>query len=367
MTKARSRLTGLLTAALVALCYLAAVEGVLRFLPVATGLRSVAVDEAQPIFHYEPNRPFVYSAGWRMRQVNRGRVNNAGWVNDQDYHRDAALPLIAIIGDSYIEAEMVPYAGTVQGRLAAALEGRFRVYSVAASGAPLSEFLVYAGYAVRELGARAVVINIANYDFAGSDSRYGNPLGMWVYGGEGGDRGPRLIPYRPSGLRVAVRHSALLRYLVLNLRLGRQVTAAQLAGSDAIGIAAANAAPPAEPASRAAAAQAVIADFFRDLPRLVDLPPERVMFLMDGARYPEPASGAAGDEARSRRDFRTAAEARGYEAVDLAPLFFACYRQDGSRFEVPGDHHWNAAGHAVAAAGVLSSRLLANLAAAANR
>ncbi len=115
----------------------------------------------------------------------RGRVNNAGWVNEQDYVRDDRLPLIAVIGDSYIEAQMVPYAQTLQGRLAAALKGRARVYSFAASGAPLSEFAVYAAYAMREFGAAAVVINIANYDFADSDAAYNRPAGMWVYDGAG--------------------------------------------------------------------------------------------------------------------------------------------------------------------------------------
>ena len=72
-------------------------EIVLRFLPVATGLHSVAVDSAQPVFHFQPNFDFVYSRGWTLRDVVRGRVNNAGWVNDQDYARDAATPLIAVI------------------------------------------------------------------------------------------------------------------------------------------------------------------------------------------------------------------------------------------------------------------------------
>ena len=40
-----------------------------------------------------------------------------------------------------------PHAETLQGRLAADVEGRGRVYSFAASGAPLSQYLVWAEYA----------------------------------------------------------------------------------------------------------------------------------------------------------------------------------------------------------------------------
>jgi hypothetical protein len=354
---ARARLRSLLVVAIVTVCYLAAAEIVLRFLPVATGLSSVAVSERQPIFHFEPNRPFVYSQGWRLNQVNRGRINNAGWVNDQDYRRDDRLPLIVVIGDSYVEAAMVPYGDTVQGRLAAALKGRFRVYSVAASGAPLSEFPVYAGYAVHELGASAIVFSITNYDFATSDIAYNAPLGMWVYGGAGNDRRLQLVPYRPGRLRLAVRHSALLRYLVLNLQLGRKLIAANRIASLAP-LRSAVAAPDAQ-TTRFAASEGVVSDFFRDLPRLADLPAERVLFVMDGFRYPQRAAAEeGGDTDRLRQGFRAAAEARGYRTVDLDPIFFARYRQSGGGFEMPGDRHWNSAGHAVAAAGVLSSGLL---------
>ena len=60
---------------------------------------------------------------------------------------------------------MVPYAETLYGRLARTLRGRLRVYSFGASGAPLSQYLIWAGHAVREYGARAVVINVVGNDF----------------------------------------------------------------------------------------------------------------------------------------------------------------------------------------------------------
>ena len=60
---------------------------------------------------------------------------------------------------------MVPYAQTLYGRLAEKLAGRFRVYSFGALGASLSQYLIWAGHAVREYGARAVVINLVGNDF----------------------------------------------------------------------------------------------------------------------------------------------------------------------------------------------------------
>lgn len=356
-SKTRGWLSALVTAAFVTLAYLVVAEVVLRFLPVATGLHSVAVNNAQPIFHFEADRDFVYSRGWNLREVVRGRVNNAGWVNEQDYVRTDKLPLIAVIGDSYIEAQMVPYPETLQGRLAAALKGRARVYSFAASGAPLSELAVYAGYAVREFGAAAVVINMANYDFADSDDTFNRPAGMWVYDDTGDDKRLKLIPYRPGWLREIVQHSALARYLLLNLYLDRPLISAHLIASLTPVRAAIAAEPDAE--SRLAASSAIIPLFFRDLARLVDLPPSRVLFVMDGAHYPR--TPLEDYTSRLRQGFRAAAEAGGYSTVDLEPLFFARYRQQATIFEISGDPHWNGEAHAVAAEGVMSSRLIADL------
>ena len=52
-----------------------------------------------------------------MHRVRHGRSNNEGWIDEQDYRRDDPTPLLAIVGDSYIEAQMVPYADTMQARL----------------------------------------------------------------------------------------------------------------------------------------------------------------------------------------------------------------------------------------------------------
>lgn len=60
---------------------------------------------------------------------------------------------------------MVPYEQTLHARLAAAAQDKFRVYSFAASGAPLSQYLIYARHAIDEWGAEALVINVVGNDF----------------------------------------------------------------------------------------------------------------------------------------------------------------------------------------------------------
>jgi hypothetical protein len=92
-------------------------EIMLRFLPVSGGAYTTAVNAAQPILHFEPNRTFTAAVGPRLEYVNRGKINNAGWVSDQTYDSTATTPLLALIGDSYIEAFIVPYRESLQSRV----------------------------------------------------------------------------------------------------------------------------------------------------------------------------------------------------------------------------------------------------------
>ncbi len=365
MPKARTWLFAALAALASIAGWLIVAEVALRFLPVASGLRSVAVDAANPVFHFEPNRPYVYSHGWRMDYVNRGRVNNAGWVNDQDYRRpDSGLePLIAVIGDSFIEAQMVPYAETLQGRLARALAGEFRVYSFAGSGAPLSQYLVWAQHAVRAYGARAVVINVVVNDFDESHIAYRTSPGFWLYApDQSGALELRLLPLRRGVLWTLAQQSALARYLLINLKLSVYVLNVPWLRGLLIGRPAYAQGPGTADDTRLANSRAVIDAFLRDPPRMVELPKDRVVLTVDGYRYPglkDASEGSYFD--RMRKALLERAAAQGYEAIDLDPLFLARHRATGERFDFPDDPHWSANGHAVATDAVLASRMLRTL------
>ncbi len=114
-------------------------EVVLRFTPTISSLERRAVDRDNSTARDQPDREFTWPTGWFFYLVNRGRINGAGFVNAQEYVAETPEPLLAIVGDSYVEALMVPYEATIQGRLARELSARGRVYSFAMSGAPLSQ------------------------------------------------------------------------------------------------------------------------------------------------------------------------------------------------------------------------------------
>ena len=361
VSRSRHFVLALIAVSLTVFVCLGSAEIALRFLPVSSGLRSQPVNAKNPVFHFTPDRDLTFSHGWNFEMVNHRHVNNDGWVNDQNYKKDDHTPLLAIIGDSYIEALMVPYAKTLNGRLAKELNDRLRVYSFGASGAPLSQYLIWAGYAVREYGARAVVINVVGNDFDESHIAHNTGPGWWVYvPGLDGNLSLRLIEYNPNWLRAVLSNSSLARYLFFNLQFTntwRQIRSFFFGSPDMAAPRYAGNTGAEADLSRVRASLAAIDAVFRDLPAIVGLPPNRVLFTVDGFRYPDAAATGRGTYFDlMRRAFCSKAESLGYEVIDLDPLFFEHYAAHGLRFEYPQDGHWNETGHAVAAKAVLESK-----------
>ncbi len=366
--KTKTLVFAVATIALSIMLFLGLAEVALRFLPVATGLRTMAVTQQSPVFRLMQNQDYVYSRDWNFSLANRGRVNNAGFVNAQDYARNGA-PLLAVIGDSYIEALMVPYARTVHGRTAVALEGNCRVYSFAASGAPLSQYLIWSRHAVREFGAQALLINVVGNDFDESHMNYRVSQGFWLYAPQpDGALKLTLTEYQPGVTRKATQYSALLRYLSHNLRVQEAVpNLADLAGRWSAWFSSKPAGVPVFAGNTAAKANeiriraslAAVDAFLNDLPVMTGLPVDRIAFTLDGFRYPEAVANGAGTYFdRMRREFAARAEAKGYEVIDLDPFFHAHYRQHRRPFEFPRDGHWNSTAHGVAADAALGSRVV---------
>jgi len=362
--KVRELLVGLGVSAATVLVCLVLAELVLRFLPVGTGFGSMPVNSDNPIFRFRPNSDFTFSRDWDLDLANRGHVNNDGFVNDQDYVASDKPPLVAVIGDSYVEAAMVPYARTSHGRLSEAFRGKLRVYSFGASGAPLSQYLVWARYAVEKYRARALVINVVGNDFDESRIEFKSAPGFWYYApGGDGKLQLRLVEYQPDTLTRLVRQSALLRYLAINLQAQHAVAAAIArfrAGSpkapEAGEYAGNTAAETSSP--RVALSKEAIDRFLEDVQQL-GVPKPCIVFTLDGLRYPDVKARSTDSYFEvMRRYFLERAAANGLEAIDLDPQFLKRHADSGERFEYPNDAHWNPNGHRIAAEALKASKML---------
>ncbi len=318
------------------------------------------MNAANPVVHFEPNLSALLSHGWNFEIVNRVRVNNAGFVNDQDYDPQASQPLLALLGDSYVEAELVPATRTVAGRLREALAGSARIYPFGVSGAPMSQYLVFAEYARESFGPDAMLFVFAGNDFDESLLKYKSSPGFHYFVEEdGGKLALRRVDFSSSLARRTLRRSALVRYLLSNLEIGAapRRLRARLSGSPPgyVGNSSAEADP-----QRLADSRRAVDAFLEELPERSGLAPPQILFAVDGMRPDlyDPARLARARESfvGIMRDYLSdAARARGYEVVDLQEVFVEEHARSGRRFEWESENHWNELGHEVVFRAVLAS------------
>src|SRR5262245_1503784 len=100
---------------LATLSVLAVSELLLRALPVADGALAQPVNAANPFPRLQPDRDFRFSKGWNFPIVTHKHTNNYGFLSDQDYTRTGKHPLLAVIGDSFVEAMQVANADALGG------------------------------------------------------------------------------------------------------------------------------------------------------------------------------------------------------------------------------------------------------------
>src|SRR5215468_7543823 len=221
MGRLKSAVLNLLMAFLSISLTLLAAEMVLRSLPVAMAPAVEPPTPENPIQRYVANQPYTWSFDWNMNNVVRGRSNAQGFLADYDYDADDPRPLVAVVGDSYIEALRVPFAQSVTGRLQAALGSRGRAYAFAQSGSPLTQYLAYAQHACTTYRPARLVVNVVGNDFDESVVTHRRRNGIFhLYPKPDGGFDYRLTPLpEPGLLQRLARHSALAFYLIRNVGL----------------------------------------------------------------------------------------------------------------------------------------------------
>lgn len=255
---------------------------------------------------FQPDREFTWSKGWDFAIRTEKRSNNHGFLNRLDYSVSSG-PLLAVIGDSYVEAAQVDDEDALHGQLAAALTGRAAVYSFGTSYSQLPTYLAYTDYAREHFGPQAMVFVLVGNDF---DLDHPGALVR--------------SDYSPSLVKRVARHSALCRYLFVNLGFHPAGLLAAMGGNDStsfVGNTRARIGP-----ERHAASLGAIDEFFRQLPKRTGLDTARILIVLDGMRpslYSAPALTAAQDSyfSRMRRAVTDRAASIGIEVVDMQSVF----------------------------------------------
>ena len=346
-----------LTFCLSGLLTLIALEIGLRFLPVSDTFLSEPVTKEQPVARFKPDRDITWSRHFNFALANKRHINNDGFFNDQDYDESDQSPLMAVIGDSFVEAVMVPYQDTLYGRLEKKLTPDKRAYSFGASGAPLSQYLVWAKHAQEAYHAKKMAFVIISNDFDESLPKYKFHQTFHQFVADSnGTLKPQLIKeYHPNWSRFIIHHSALARYLLMNLQLynsWNKLRASLVRKSlDEKTLYVGNVPAKVEDERLFDSYKAVDA-FFDNLPDYTGLKPRDIVFLVDAPRTKiyaaetMPVNGTSYFE-KMRDYFLKTARKRGYETVDLMPVFWNSYQENHQKFESPQDGHWSGYGHGV--------------------
>ncbi|WP_028312044.1 alginate O-acetyltransferase AlgX-related protein [Derxia gummosa] len=293
----------------------------------------------------EPNTT-TYSTDWDMSEANRPTINKLGFHSTLEYTDGA--PMIALLGDSYIQAMMIPDSQTIDGLLNARRADNTQIYNLGSSGAQLPTYTGQAAEAKRRYSPQGAVVLISRNDI------YESMLpvtGFYNYRREGDDwLPPQYLPpdSRRSVTKQVAMHSSLLNYFRGNLKFGQTPVFKGGRPGDGADAPVTGAYAP----MTSAECRPIYEHFLETFPGAAGLPPERVVLVFDGQRsllYPTGKPSPAADTA-CLPEFAAAARAAGFGVVDLEPVFRAEYASAPRRFDYwPRDVHWNAEGHRIVA------------------
>jgi len=225
----------------------------------------------------------------------------------------------------------------------------------------MSTYLRYANYAHNEFNANAIAFIIIGNDFDQSLTKYKNSP-SYHYFSETSDRLDLIRKdYQPTLMNQLLRQSALIRYLVLNMKLNwRSIknifshSAGKVEKEFVIN-------------SRAdfdveciSDSKRVVDRFFEALPLQTGLRSDKILFVIDGMRPPlyNPTTLVEANGSFfgiMRKYFIEIAMNKGYEVIDMQPIFIKKHKFEGIRFEFPSDGHWNEAGHILVAEQIKAS------------
>jgi len=297
-----------------------------RVLPVSTSTETGYYTDPL-ILTYPPHHHWTVSTGWDLRNAQRLQSNNYGYVASRDFAPDENA--VALIGDSFTEASMLPADDRPGVQLERALGSR-PVYAMGNPGTALLDYAERIRFAHDQWGVRDFVVLMERFDVRQSVCGSGNINGPCL---DAQTLAPRIEKKEPpSAAKKIFRHSALAQYVFGQLKFTPQKLVHTT--RPALG------APQPASAEVPPYVDAVTAAFFARIKPYVT---GKLVIVVDSDRRALAAGQAVADASRSR--FMALARAAGAVVVDTEPLFRAHLASSPLLLEVgPYDGHLNALG-----------------------
>lgn len=310
-----------------AMLSLVILEIVFQLLPTSTATRTGYYVDPN-ILTYPPGHAFRTSFGWALARPQNHKANNYGFVADKDFVRDPLA--VAVIGDSFVEASMLPSGE----RPATQLQASLPKHPTFALGSPGSSVLDYAErvrFAASTFGITRFVVIMERGDVMQSVCGSGNVQATCIDRKSRTIRTERIVA-NTSPLSNALRRSALAQYLFSQLRVKPTAIAVLVRTMFA-----ARPTPRSEspvPAPNVELGDLVTQEFFD---RLGAYRTGQFVFVMLAPLQTGPARP---DPVRAR--FIEAARSWGASVIDTEPIYRNALAKPGLSLTVsPEDAHWN--------------------------
>jgi hypothetical protein len=315
-------------------CGLLGLELLFQLLPVKNAHDFRANTEREPVLR-ATNTTLKEPIDWKFSQTHLRTINNYGFVDNNNYQTDR-MP-VAIIGDSYVQSSMLPYAESVSGRIHDRLmkDRNIPAYSYGVPGYSFAGYIGTAKYITDTFKPQAYVFVLSKGDLddsllASSGSYYLTEDGSLKFT-DGG----------PSRLRQTIEKSSLYRYTERQLRFnweGMLYDNILDRGRVARGKAA-------REKNQNSTVRSRSADLLLEhLTKNTQASTKNTVFIIDTDRDFIYGRNRKFDR-QDLDDFKAAITAKGYRTIDTHDLFVPYHKKTRKQVDfLPTDFHWNAKG-----------------------
>jgi len=309
-------------------------------------------DDQFKLLRFQAHTSGLFTAGRLAGLRGRWRANNCGWNSEIDYAPGAGeqKPLIAIIGDSYVEALQVNLDENFISELRRLLGDDFPVYSFGISGAPLSHYVHLSRYVNQVFQPRTLIILLCHNDFHESLANLGRkPHFLQIVRENGAFREIPPTRLESSAFLRICRGSAVFRYLEQNCGVAVMVRNSLRWFNR----------PPQPPVYNANIDVAAVSRERDDLRAGVEYlvsrlraenPEKRIIMMMDAPRFDIYINNVANSNIWWLHEMvQNACRDSRVEFLDLTTPFSRHFQQNQQYLHNNEDAHWNRLAHHLAA------------------
>lgn len=307
-------------------------------------------NENELIYHYSNKKQDGLATFGKFAEIKaRWHINNMHWNYPIDYYPVKDKKLIAVIGDSYIEALHVDVDKNYPYLLRKKLNPHYEVYAFGVSGYALSQYLHISRYVNKHFKPDILIFNIFFNDF--DESIYElYPRRNFLFqlsikkDGTIVEKLPRInysiAQYRPLWQQLIYR-SALFRYLYLNLKVSRRWRRFAAAGNKNDFEANVNIKQVRKSKDLIYKTTSYLVNTIKEENRN-----KRVIFIFDAPReaiYNNTLNKS--DVTWMNEMMQKICSQNNIEFIDLTPLMLKDYQCNKKKFNSEIDQHWNEYGH----------------------